>query len=996
MKKITQLIVTISCILSMPACRIEPAADIHLTDDSCQTEYRFSTVLLETKTKSLYSSSEEDTVKDALIAIYTEEGALLRIVSPEQGINLNNDVKYSFYVLTGDLTSESIPSKESTLISLRHKYGMNSFSSYHERWKSIPMAARVIKKTPHDLDLKDGKEDGRITFAAERLFAKLSLKVEYDDYIKKYFTVSVNSVRVVNMANSVSPFDSSLNYPEDVVPAEADFAIRPEPNGKYLLYIPENRQGTLLPGNNKPSGKNESAILSSGHHPERCTYIEASVSYSSTFGVSGKVLYRFYPGNDNTSNFDLVRNTGYDITMSLHGSSLGIEASWKIDTEGLDDSRTLSIESSVNRAYPGEYAFIRCNYKEAGIDKSSDRLSQIPGYSVGTDLSAYLSGTSYPITSSYIGYDAVCKNCGEILRDYPRNDNSYRQSWMMTVTGGPSCPSCGKTIVGSDGTLSNVSFSSTGNLVLLFPISPSASPGEIISFHASTHDGWKQADASVTIEEKGSLTIDTSHLPKYLAMTGYAEVLSLPSGVKSIGFKVTAGENIIKLTQDGMKCIISATNTGIATVAVINKSDSSVIGTFEVTINLPRLSIDKDSYTCSPDGTTVPVTSSYYDTSGSRIPVSDFDGELYSTLLKPILSTDSFWLYCDDEGVRIAEIDDIPLGRFLGQVKVSAIGCKDITPDTADVYCLDPFGELDDSSLLIGRIDDYSLIETGQEFKQIFNLKGKINASSFTVYGAKQEPTSKYPTCMSFSIPGDNDRNLTIRWSSSGDHAHGKVNVIVQIFNSFSGISLERCIGYVEIYLHSIVGCYAYIKPDKWSNGDAYASVCCTTVPGNSDTHFKALRQYISSKPVIYNDMSKKTSLWKLNEFDYYYKEENDWNGICREASNEADRPYLTHYEDRAGASGGIGFTYEELYRVYPGLIDTHYGRFSSAERWINGGEMINPIRIDFTQARDMLLCVKDENGFPCYGYKGAGTDSSGVPYLQIGISNTWIGYEEL
>jgi hypothetical protein len=129
---------------------------------------------------------------------------------------------------------------------------------------------------------------------------------------------------------------------------------------------------------------------------------------------------------------------------------------------------------------------------------------------------------------------------------------------------------------------------------------------------------------------------------------------------------------------------------------------------------------------------------------------------------------------------------------------------------------------------------------------------------------------------MAFSIFGNNVHNLSVKWSSEGDHAHGKVNIIVQIFNSFSGISLEMCIGYIEIYLHSIAGEYAYIKPDKRNSGDGYASVCCTTVPGNNDSHFKAMRQYLSSKPVIYNDMAKMTALWKLNSTDYYYKEEND------------------------------------------------------------------------------------------------------------------------
>ena len=995
MRKITYILIALFSLSAIWSCSFD-AAEAILREEPCQREYRFSTNPLVSQTRSIYSSSEEETIRDVVFAIYTKDGALLRVIFQDEGITLTDDAIYSFYVLTGDLTNEDIPSNESDLASLRHRYGMESFSSYYDKWRSIPMAAMAVQKTPKELDSMDGKEDGVIHFDAERLFAKLSLTIEYDDYIKQYFTVSVNSVRAVNMANSVSPFNSSLTYPDDVVSVQADLASSPETDGKYVLYIPENRQGVILPQNNSPSGKNESAIRSSGHNPDKCTYIEASISYSSTFGVSGDVLYRFYPGKDNTSNFDILRNTGYDIVMSLRGSSLGIEASWKIDTEGLDDGRTLTLLPSVNLAYPGEYAFIRCNYGENGIDKSAERLSKRPGYSVGTDISTYLSGDSNPAITSYTGYDLTCKNCGKTFRDYPKNNIEFRKSWVRTVLGGSSCPSCGKNIAGSDGSLTNVTYSSTGNLTLLFPISSEATSSETVTFEAVTHDGWKHTTASVTIADNTSLTVDTTHLPEYLAMTGYAEVLSAPSGVNAVGFKVSSGEGIIEISQDGMKCIISATGSGSATITVTDASDGSELGTFDLIIKLPILLVDEESYTCSPEGTVVPVTSSYYDTSGNVIPVSDFDGELYSTLLKPVLSTDSFWLYCDDEGVRIAEIDDIPLGGLLGQVKVSAAGRSDISADTADVYCKDPFNGLDDSSLRLCRIDDYSLTEPGKEFSYTVNLKGKIDASSYTVYGAKQEPSSKYPTCMTFSMSGENVDNLTVKWSSEGNHAHGKVNIIVQIFNEFSGISLERCVGFIEIYLHCLEGCYAYFKPDKNSSGDAYASVCCSTIPGNGDPHFKVMIQYLSSKKVIFNDMSKKTSLWQLNKYDYYYCEENDWMGICREAINEADRPYLTHYEDRAGASEGIGFTYEEQYKVYPGLIDTYYGRFSSVERWINEEEMIFPIRIDMSEANDMVYCGNDENGFPSYGYKGGGIDSSGIPYLQIGISNSWIGYEEL
>ena len=203
----------------------------------------------------------------------------------------------------------------------------------------------------------------------------------------------------------------------------------------------------------------------------------------------------------------------------------------------------------------------------------------------------------------------------------------------------------------SSSSLTNVTYSSSGSLVLPFPISSNAAPGETILFKATTHDGWKRAQTYVTIADKGTLSVDTAHLPQYLAMTGYAEVLSLPYGVSSVGFRVTSGSNVIRLSQDGMKCRVTATDTGVATVAVTNASNNSVLGTFEVHVNLPTLLIDKDSYTCSPDGTVVPVTSSYYDASGNLTqPTGGYARILYS------LEEDENAVVIDDALMKISHV----------------------------------------------------------------------------------------------------------------------------------------------------------------------------------------------------------------------------------------------------------------------------------------------------------------------------------------------------
>lgn len=104
-----------------------------------------------------------------------------------------------------------------------------------------------------------------------------------------------------------------------------------------FLHTYENIQGTLLPGNENPTAKIPDPLSPAARC---CTFIEMEGMYESP-EYRGPIKYRLYPGTDNTTNFDLFRNTLYKITVNFYGSGIN-EMSWRIDTSALD-SRPLEL-----------------------------------------------------------------------------------------------------------------------------------------------------------------------------------------------------------------------------------------------------------------------------------------------------------------------------------------------------------------------------------------------------------------------------------------------------------------------------------------------------------------------------------------------------------------------------------------------------------------------------------------------------------------------------
>lgn len=245
----------------------------------------------------------------------------------------------------------------------------------------IPMSWRkqyvyVSDRTP-EIEIKLERLAGRIGFSVDSSLLG---------------GLHVESVKVMQMAKTVRPFQpggsKAANMTEVIagdVASEAD--LRTINNGgSVFFYALENIQGNLLPNNTDPWNKIPTAI---GTASLACTYLEVECSFLDGSLYAGTVKYRFYAGDDNTSDFSVRRNTDTHIVMCPTGEGLK-EVSWKVTSD-------ISIQDGFAAGYIDE-----------GRHRTDDLyLGELFCYfvEVSDELTAHLGGTLEGCTLEFVSED---------------------------------------------------------------------------------------------------------------------------------------------------------------------------------------------------------------------------------------------------------------------------------------------------------------------------------------------------------------------------------------------------------------------------------------------------------------------------------------------------------------------------------------------------------------------------------------------------------------
>ena len=269
-------------------------------------------------------------------------------------IDLLRNAEYSFYACANF-------GYETAIGTLEDLKAMRYHIAYPDDYSiGMPMSGKLEHVTV---------TEGEVTVPLERLMARISICVDRSR-LDEDVEFNIKSIKVERCPRSVTPFMSShASDPFDFFPSgfmrkdyETDVlntVYSDGTSGEVSLYMLENMQGDLLPGNEDESLK---VLPENSGSRAFCSYIEIRSEYlsDSQYSRPGEYLvYRFYPGED-PGNFDICRNSEYKIRIMPEGSGLnGTE--WRIDKSGIESfARTLELSySSLNFSYAGESTVIR-------------------------------------------------------------------------------------------------------------------------------------------------------------------------------------------------------------------------------------------------------------------------------------------------------------------------------------------------------------------------------------------------------------------------------------------------------------------------------------------------------------------------------------------------------------------------------------------------------------------------------------------------------------
>ncbi len=245
-----------------------------------------------------------------------------------------------------------------------------------------------------------GENAEGITIFMQRLMGRYALSVE-SRMEKAGFELL--SVRLRNAALDVTPFTSDskalrVGDGDSLTVAECQ-AVR---NGQTrCFYILENCRGNLLPSNMDPAGKNPAAL---GEEAALCTYLELEGIWT-TGGARGRLKYRMYLGRDNCSDFSILRNTSFTLKVILTDEG-SLESGWKVEMDGLEDSRTLAFSTRELTVLQGGAASTCTVLSDPGATNPGEvsyYVTSDDDTAAAAGLSFSLNGSTLSVRSSYIG-----------------------------------------------------------------------------------------------------------------------------------------------------------------------------------------------------------------------------------------------------------------------------------------------------------------------------------------------------------------------------------------------------------------------------------------------------------------------------------------------------------------------------------------------------------------------------------------------------------------
>ena len=308
-------------------------------------------------------SPDEVSVSEFQVMVYRKsDGKLITVHSGEKVEDITLEFspdEYNLYI-TANMPGFEAPEEEENIESAGFR-----IESVSDIGKSLPMCwnGSVI--------LKAG-ELTTVSAKLSRLVSKVGLQID----MGVLEGLDIVSVQLKQAAGHIRPFmkgGSRILSPDES--SDGDYAseedIRKLMDGEIMyFYVTENCQGELLEGNTNPWEKIPQRL---GDISNLCTYIEVTGKWNDKAFYEGNVTYRFYLGENATTNFSIKRNSINNVTLYLEEDSFD-KISWKIDTTQMDIIKWQANASFYNNFHTPDNFYVTENIL---IEFTLDQKGQI-------------------------------------------------------------------------------------------------------------------------------------------------------------------------------------------------------------------------------------------------------------------------------------------------------------------------------------------------------------------------------------------------------------------------------------------------------------------------------------------------------------------------------------------------------------------------------------------------------------------------------------------
>lgn len=164
--------------------------------------------------------------------------------------------------------------------------------------RGLPMAGKRV--------CSQGDSEETALIPLKRLVAKLSATLSCE------WPGRITEVKIYNLNAVLKPFgESAAQSADDLLPEQEIGSIDPAgvKSGEFVFYVPENLQGVE---NSIGASKDKSYDNPSlGERKNLASYLETVISGEPSGGASGLLTYHSYLGNNETSDFNIQRNSRY-------------------------------------------------------------------------------------------------------------------------------------------------------------------------------------------------------------------------------------------------------------------------------------------------------------------------------------------------------------------------------------------------------------------------------------------------------------------------------------------------------------------------------------------------------------------------------------------------------------------------------------------------------------------------------------------------------------